>query len=81
MKFIILLTKYLYNYQYEYFRSRFFQTQMGKPFNSNLLHMTSDNSLYQKQLKELIENEEGLLERKILVYNVLPKKYQDWFKK
>jgi hypothetical protein len=36
----------------------------------------SDNSLYQKQLKELIENEEGLLERKILVYNVLPKRFK-----
>ena len=36
----------------------------------------SDNSSYQKQLKELIENKEDLLERKILVYHILPEIYK-----
>ncbi len=35
-----------------------------------------NNSIYQKQLTEFIENEEGLLERKILVYHILPERYK-----
>jgi len=35
-----------------------------------------DNSFYQKQVKELTKNEDGLLERKILVYHIFPGKYK-----
>ena len=35
-----------------------------------------DNSLYQKQVKELSKDEEGLLKRKVLVYHILPGKYK-----
>ena len=35
-----------------------------------------DNALYQKQIKELMENEEGLLERKILVYHILHERHK-----
>jgi hypothetical protein len=35
-----------------------------------------DNSLYQKQLEELNNFKEGLLERKILVYHILPEIYK-----
>jgi hypothetical protein len=35
-----------------------------------------NNSIYQKQIKEFIAHEEGLVERKVLVYQILPKKYK-----
>lgn len=46
--------------------------------NRLVLIFTQDrnNSIYEKQLKELIKNEEGLLERKILVYHILPDRFK-----
>ena len=41
-----------------------------------ILTENQDNSLYQRQVKELTKNEDGLLERKILVYHIFPEKYK-----
>lgn len=75
MKFIILLTNiYIIigmNISGQDFSKHKWENRLVVIFTQD-----NDNSLFQKQLKELIENEEGLLERKILVYNVLPERYK-----